>query len=94
MSGTERGCNGTPGVVRPVVDRKRCEAKGPCLTVCPYDVFELRRVPEDVKRELGWITRLKIRVHGGEQAEPIHSDRCQACGLCVEACPEDAITLG
>ena len=87
MSDLERKCNGDPGAVYPVVDRRRCEAKGPCVDVCPYDVFELHTVPDDVKRQLGWLTRIKIRAHGGRQAEPVRGDLCQACGLCVDACP-------
>ena len=86
-------CNGAPGSIRPVVDRRRCEAKGPCVEVCPYGVFELRPVPGEIRKGLGWRTRIKIRVHGGQQAEPVRADLCQACGLCLDACPEDAITL-
>jgi 4Fe-4S ferredoxin len=32
-------------------------------------------------------------VHGGKQAYAVNADACRACGLCVTACPEKAITL-
>jgi NAD-dependent dihydropyrimidine dehydrogenase PreA subunit len=77
----------------PVVDRGRCEAKADCVNVCPYQVFELRRVaPEDSAR-LGVVGRARVWVHGGRQAYVIDPARCHSCGQCVVACPEGAITL-
>ena len=32
---------------RPVIDHGRCEAKRDCVRVCPYDVFEVRRMDPD-----------------------------------------------
>jgi len=32
-------------------------------------------------------------VHGGRQAYVIAPEACRACRLCVDACPEDALTL-
>lgn len=86
-------CKRPPGEMTPVVDRTRCEAKGPCVEVCPFDVFELRTVPRDELHSLSRITRLKIWVHGGKQAYATNASKCEACGLCVEACPENAIRL-
>jgi NAD-dependent dihydropyrimidine dehydrogenase PreA subunit len=31
--------------------------------------------------------------HGGRQAFAERAEQCSACGLCVQACPEQAITL-
>ena len=38
--------------------------------------------------------RLKALVHGSRQAFVARPEACHACGLCVAACPERAITLG
>jgi len=31
--------------------------------------------------------------HRWQQAILVNATACEACGLCIEACPEDAITL-
>jgi NAD-dependent dihydropyrimidine dehydrogenase PreA subunit len=77
----------------PVIDRSRCEGKEDCVRVCPYHVFELRAVGEDERARLGAFARLRLWVHGGKQAYLKAPDDCHACGLCVKACPEHAITL-
>jgi ferredoxin len=38
--------------------------------------------------------RIKSFVHGWKQAFIAKDDACTACGLCVQSCPEKAITLG
>jgi 4Fe-4S ferredoxin len=86
-------CKHEPGVFEPVVDRSRCEAKDDCVRVCPYDVFEVRKLTVDEKAPLSGFARLKLFVHGGEQAFAVNADSCRACGKCVTACPEKAITL-
>ena len=86
-------CKQEPGVVVPVVDLKRCEGKGDCVRVCPENVFEIRRIEEVDYRGLGLLHRFKQRVHGMQVAYTPNSDGCRACGLCVAACPERAITL-
>jgi NAD-dependent dihydropyrimidine dehydrogenase PreA subunit len=85
-------CKG-PGILVPVVDTHRCEAKGDCVRVCPTGVFELRRPSDAERAALGFLGRLKLRVHGGRWAVVASPSACEACGLCVPACPEDAITL-
>lgn len=35
------------GVVVPIVDFNRCEGKDACVVVCPYDVFEVRKIDKD-----------------------------------------------
>jgi NAD-dependent dihydropyrimidine dehydrogenase PreA subunit len=37
--------------------------------------------------------RFKIFVHGGKQGFVTRAADCHACGACVTACPERAITL-
>jgi len=86
-------CRATPGTQAPRVDRARCEGKGDCVEVCPYDVFEVRRMDDGDFVALGFFAKMKSRAHRRQTAYTPGSDRCQACGLCVVACPEKAITL-
>jgi len=47
----------------PIVDQSKCEAKGQCVAVCPYHVFELRpRTPEEIS-ELTFMGKIKARAH-------------------------------
>lgn len=77
----------------PVVDRNRCEGERDCVTVCPYDVFEVRRLTEEERVGMSLIGTIKSLVHGFQQAIVVSPQDCHACGLCVKACPEKAITL-
>ncbi len=86
-------CKFAPGTVVPVIDPTRCEAKGPCVPACPYDVLEIKTVPQEMKAQLPMVGRLKLFIHGGKQAFVVNADACQGCGLCVKACPERAIRL-
>ncbi len=86
-------CRAAPGVWKPVVDLRRCEGKADCIAVCPYDVFALAPIDEATYRALPFLNRLKLAVHGKKIAITPHADACQACGLCVVACPEEAIQL-
>ena len=81
------------GVLVPLVDRRRCEGKDDCVAVCPYDVFEVRRMDDADFARLSFIGRLKSRAHGRRTAYTPRADQCHACGLCVVACPEKAIAL-
>jgi NAD-dependent dihydropyrimidine dehydrogenase PreA subunit len=89
----EDKCDEAPGRLIPVIDRNRCEAKSDCVSVCPYAVFELRRLTDAERASLSWIGRLKTWAHGGQQAFAVRAESCHACGLCVTACPEKAIKL-
>lgn len=86
-------CKQAPGVIVPVVNLKRCEGKGDCAVVCPEDVFEIRRIDPADYQTLGPLNRFKLRLHGMQVAYTPRADACRACGLCVSACPEHAITL-
>ena len=86
-------CRATPRAYRPVIDRRRCEGKADCVSVCPFEVFEVGRIEEAEYRALPALVRLKVWVHGKKTAHTPRADACQACGLCVVACPEHAIKL-
>jgi 4Fe-4S ferredoxin len=86
-------CRPEAGGWVPRIDRGRCEAKNDCVEVCPFDVFEVRRLTSDERRELSLRSKIKLFVHGGKQAFAVRAEQCHACGLCVTACPEEAITL-
>jgi NAD-dependent dihydropyrimidine dehydrogenase PreA subunit len=87
------GCGAKPGTYWPVVDRKRCEGKADCVSICPYNVFEIRTIDDAEYRALPVVARITLWVHGNQTAYTPRSDACQACGLCVLACPERAISL-
>ncbi|KAG8152586.1 4Fe-4S binding protein [Burkholderia catarinensis] len=86
-------CQQKPGVIAPVVDLNRCEGKGDCVTVCPENVFEIRRIDQADYLGLDLMHRLKLRVHGMKVAYTPNANACRSCGFCVTACPERAIKL-
>lgn len=86
-------CKAAPGAWRPIVEHARCEGKRDCVEVCPYDVFEVRRIDDADWVALGAFAKVKVFVHGRKTAYTPRASSCRACGLCVVACPEGAITL-
>ena len=86
-------CKQAPGAFAPRVNRSRCEGKEDCVRVCPYDVFDVRKPTHGERAALSLVTRLKVFAHGGKQAFAVRASACHACGYCVSACPEQAITL-
>jgi NAD-dependent dihydropyrimidine dehydrogenase PreA subunit len=89
----EPDCKQGPGVFKPVIDRNRCEGKEECVKVCPYDVFTMGTVPPEQRKGLSLRGKLKGYAHRWHQAFATNADACHACGLCVAACPEKAISL-
>ncbi|WP_371182042.1 4Fe-4S dicluster domain-containing protein [Xanthomonas sacchari] len=90
---SETQCKAAPGVFVPVVDPQRCEGKGDCVAVCPFDVFQIGRLPDEQFASMPLLVKLKLWAHGRRTAFTPHADACRACGICVTACPERAITL-
>ena len=77
----------------PQVNREKCEGKADCVDVCPYNVFELGTLTEEEFQSLSLMGRLKAQRHHRMTSRTPQASECRACGLCVVACPEDAITL-
>ncbi len=86
-------CKQAPGTFAPVIDMGKCEGKADCIRVCPYDVFDIRKLTAEERGSLSFLTRVKVALHGGRQAFVVNASQCEACGLCVAACPEHAIKL-
>ncbi|HEX2009738.1 MAG TPA: ferredoxin family protein [Roseateles sp.] len=82
-----------PAAVVPRIDRNRCEGRGDCVTVCPRGVFVVGVLPVEQRQGLRITGLLKGYVHGWRQALTPRLDACTGCGLCVQHCPERAITL-
>ena len=78
---------------RPVIDHGRCEAKRECVQVCPYDVFEVRRMDVEDFRTLSMLGKLRTTAHRRMTAYAVRADECHECGKCVTVCPEGAIEL-
>ncbi len=90
---TSQDCPQPAGRYIPLINRNRCEGKEDCLTACPCDVFEMQTLTEADKAAMPFFSRFKARIHGNRQAFAARASDCQACGLCITACPEQAITL-
>jgi len=87
------GCKHPPGAFVPVIDRNRCEGKEDCVAACPYQVFTVDVLPREARGALSIKGKVKGFAHGWRQAFAARAEACQACGKCVAACPEKAITL-
>lgn len=88
-----KACKQEPGEFVPVIDRNRCEGKADCVTICPTNVFVIGVLPRSDRGALSMLGKLKGFAHRWKQAFTPNAGACEACGLCVQACPEKAITL-
>ena len=86
-------CQAAAGTWAPRIDRTKCEGKKECVDVCPYTVFELGTLTDEEFDSMLLLGKLKAIRHGRKTARTPRGAECRACGLCVVACPEDAITL-
>ena len=93
MQSTHPECLQPPGAFRPVINRNRCEGKADCQRVCPVGVFVVGTLPVEERTGISLMGKLKGMAHKWQQAILVNPGACEACGLCVKACPEQAITL-
>ena len=93
LVGNEVECKQEAGRFRPEIDRNRCEGEKECVAVCPYDVFTMGTLAKDARAGLTLRGKLKGFAHRWQQAFTTNAQACHACGLCVAACPEKAISL-
>ena len=90
----DASCGTQPrGRFMPHIDRNRCEGKGDCIAVCPFNVFSVGKLASAERQGLSLFGKLRGMAHGWEQAFTPNAAACEACGHCVSACPERAITL-
>ena len=76
------------GAHLPIVNRNACEGKCDCVEVCPH---EFSRCGAS-RMKIPFRGKLKSHVRGQLSAYISQANLCQACGLCVAACPERAIS--
>jgi NAD-dependent dihydropyrimidine dehydrogenase PreA subunit len=90
---TKEDCPQPAGRYIPLINRNRCEGKEDCIAACSCSVFEMQILSEADKAAMPFLSRFKARVHGDRQAFAVRAGDCEACGDCITACPEQAITL-
>ncbi len=79
--------------VIPIVNFNKCEAKGVCTHVCVHDVFKIRQITVEQFSELTFLGKIKTLFSDNRKAFVEKPELCFNCGLCVSACPENAIRL-
>jgi 4Fe-4S ferredoxin len=81
--------------VGPTIDARRGVGAGDCVSVCPFDfdLFKVRKLSPLEQQGLLFGSLLKVLVHDGRQRFVVRPEACEACGLCVRACPDHAIRL-
>lgn len=85
-------CSDSAQKIMPVVNFNNCGGKKDCVEVCPYNVFEMRTITHEDKENLNVKGKIKTFFFA-QKAYVINPDQCHACGLCIQACPENAIKL-
>ena len=75
------GCKFDSGVLIPVINHNKCEAKDPCVAVCPYDVFEIRQLQPEERAALSFFGRMKSRVKGWNKAFAVRAGDCHGCAV-------------
>ncbi|MEA4957249.1 Electron transport complex subunit RsxB [bioreactor metagenome] len=76
----------------PIHIEDKCVFCGKCVSTCPVTAIELsEEFFETRENDIYFIRRNIESVRDGEFK--IHKDLCQACGVCVNQCPVDALNL-
>lgn len=69
-----------------------CVYCGKCVETCPFESISLKK--ESFQVEDGRVLFKRQKISGPSQGEVlIDSNSCQRCGVCVNKCPVDAMTL-
>jgi Pyruvate/2-oxoacid:ferredoxin oxidoreductase delta subunit len=80
----------------PKIDYGKCKGRGLCVNVCPENIFEIRNLEEIMYCEefkaSGICPEPRFSVKD-KRSYPVNVNNCTACELCVNECPEKAITL-
>lgn len=92
MKNNKENCQEESGIFIPLVNFSNCGGKEICEAVCPYDVFEMLPIKKEDKKGLNLKGKIKT-FFNKNKAYLKNPERCHACGICVQKCPERAIQL-
>jgi len=56
-------------------------------------VYAIGTLPKEERAGLSFRGKIKGLAHKWQQAMLVNAAACEACGLCIAACPEKAISL-
>lgn len=80
----------------PVINYEKCTGRGICVEVCPEDIFEIRNLDQilfcEETKAAGICPEPKYATKD-KRSYPVNVDNCTECKICLEKCPEQAITL-
>lgn len=76
----------------PIHIGEECVYCGKCVDVCPFDSIDIREEVFNAKE--GRIFFIREKLEGSRRGEVIIDElSCQSCGVCVNRCPEGAMTI-
>ena len=55
-----KNCKPKAGVLIPIVNLNKCEGKGHCIEVCPYDVFEMKPISDEEYAQMNFVGKLNF----------------------------------
>jgi len=73
-------CKQGAGIFAPIINRNRCEGKEDCVEVCPYDVFEMRKLSPEIR----------TRCHSYRASKRC----CTATGKPSQCAPRNVVRVG
>jgi ferredoxin len=92
MKELRSNCDDTAGKLIPVINLCCCGGKEDCVPACPYEVLEMRTITQEDKSTLNFKGKIKT-FFNEKKAYITDPNLCHAYGLCMQVCPERAITL-